>query len=319
MFAVGTWDGSLRIFNVEQNQQGNVGVVQKFSMKLQAPIMGLAWNGQNNGLFLGCADNFVRAVDLSASKSVDIGKHTSPVKDVFFVAAQNTIISTSYDKNINFWQVGNPNPVFNLPIANKIYVSDFVNPIFGAGLADEKILLFDINNIGRKVILDSQLGKGSQIQSLAISPDCETFGVGSIDGRANLSALGKQTSGDIKLVQLSIIQSNVMTFKSNKIDETGKCILYPVNSVGFNARSKNWFFTAGGDGYMQLWDYQARNKIKQIGFARTPITCAKVSPSGDMVAYALGNDWHMGSEGIGMWKNKLAVHYIKDDELKFLK
>lgn len=45
---------------------------------------------------------------------------------------------------------------------------------------------------------------------------------------------------------------------------------------------------------MQLWDYSARNKIKQIGFARTPISCAKTSPTGDMIAYALGNDWHMG-------------------------
>lgn len=110
-----------------------------------------------------------------------------------------------------------------------------------------------------------------------------------------------------------------MTFKSNKIDEAGKSVLYPVNSVGFNPRSKNWFFTAGGDGYMQLWDYNARNKIKQFGYARVPISCAKISPSGDMIAYALGNDWHMGPEGIGQWKTKLCVHYVKDDELKFLK
>lgn len=110
-----------------------------------------------------------------------------------------------------------------------------------------------------------------------------------------------------------------MTFKSNKIDEGGKSILYPVNAVGFNCRSKNWFFTGGADGFLLLWDYQARNKIKQFGFGRTPMTAGKMSPSGEMLAYALGNDWHVGPEGISQWKTKLAVHYVKDDELKFLK
>jgi mRNA export factor len=172
MFAVGTWDGYVRIFNVEQTQQGSVGIVQKFSMKQTAPVLGLAWNGQNNGLFAGCADNFVRAIDLTSSKSMDMGKHNSPVKDVFFVPSQNMVISTSYDKNINFWQMGNQNPVFNMPLNHKVYVSDFVFPIFAAGLSDEKVLLFDINNINKKILLDSQLGKESQIQSVAISPDC---------------------------------------------------------------------------------------------------------------------------------------------------
>jgi len=159
MFAVGTWDGSIRVFNVEQNQMGAVCVLQKFSMKLSAPVLGLAWNGQNNGLFAGCADNYIRAIDLSTSKSIDVGKHNSPVKDIFFVPAQNIIISTSYDKNINFWQMGNQNPAYNINLSHKIYVADFVSPIFGAGLSEEKILLFDINNINKKVLLDSQLGK----------------------------------------------------------------------------------------------------------------------------------------------------------------
>lgn len=159
MFAVGTWDGYVRVFNVEQNQQGNVCIMQKFSMKVSAPIMGLAWNAQNTGLFAGCGDNSIRGIDLTSSKDVPLGKHNSPVKDVFFVAAQNMVISTSYDKNINIWQPGNPNPVFNLPLNNKVYVADFVNPIFGAGLSEEKVMLFDINNINRKVILDSQLGR----------------------------------------------------------------------------------------------------------------------------------------------------------------
>ncbi len=171
MFAVGLWDGSVRVFNVE-NPQGVVVLSQKFEMKVGAPIMGITWNGQGNGLFAGCADGMVRAIDLQSTKSVDIGKHASPVKDVYFIPSQNAIMSTSYDKCINIWQMGNSSPIFSLPLPHKLYVSDFQYPIFAGGLSEEKILLFDITNIQRKVILDSSLGKESQIQSIAISPDC---------------------------------------------------------------------------------------------------------------------------------------------------
>ena len=50
-----------------------------------------------------------------------------------------------------------------------------------------------------------------------------------------------------------------------------------------------------------------------------PICCAKVSPKGDMIAIALGNDWHVGAEGANKWQTKLGVHAITDNETKFHK
>ena len=31
-----------------------------------------------------------------------------------------------------------------------------------------------------------------------------------------------------------------------------------------------------------------------------------------MVAYASGNDWHIGAEGVGKWANRIGVHMITD-------
>lgn len=93
--------------------------------------------------------------------------------------------------------------------------------------------------------------------------------------------------------------------------------MYPVNSVGFNIKNNKWFFTAGADGMTHLWNYDARTTIKSFNYQKTPITTAKVSPSGNLLAYGLGNDWHMGPEGIGKWQNKLAVHFLWDAEVKF--
>jgi hypothetical protein len=50
--------------------------------------------------------------------------------------------------------------------------------------------------INNKTLIDSlDLGKYSQIQSIAINQKCTTFGIASFDGRANLSNLSKNVNG----------------------------------------------------------------------------------------------------------------------------
>ena len=64
---------------------------------------------------------------------------------------------------------------------------------------------------------------------------------------------------------------------------------------------------------MTFWDFDAKNKIKSFTYAeQTPICCAALNPSGELFAYMLGNDWHLGVEGVGKWKNKLCVHIISE-------
>jgi WD40 repeat protein len=52
--------------------------------------------------------------------------------------------------------------------------------------------------------------------------------------------------------------------------------------------------TCGSDGYMNFWDVSVRNKIKFLAFATSPICSAKVSQTGEFIAYGLGNDFHIG-------------------------
>lgn len=79
---------------------------------------------------------------------------------------------------------------------NKVFASDFQFPTLVAGTANEKILMVDINNTNTRTLVDSvDLGKYSQIQSIAINQKCTTFGVASFDGRANLSSLVKNVNG----------------------------------------------------------------------------------------------------------------------------
>ena len=76
--------------------------------------------------------------------------------------------------------------------------------------------------------------------------------------------------------------------------------------------------TAGSDGGMHFWDYEAKNKIKSLNYGGVPFFIGKISPKGDMVASGLGNDWHLGAEG-SKWQTKLGVHHVGENETKFSK
>ncbi len=69
-----------------------------------------------------------------------------------------------------------------------------------------------------------------------------------------------------------------MTFKCHKTDEQNKSqILYPVNGVGFNIRSKKYLYTVGAEGNMYFWDYEMKNKIKSFHYQGQTVCSAKMS------------------------------------------
>ena len=86
-------------------------------------------------------------------------------------------------------------------------------------------------------------------------------------------------------------------------------ILYPVNSLTFHPISDEWFSTCGADGTMHFWNHVGKSKIKSFNYNGNPVCYSSVSPGGNYIAYALGNDWHIGQEG-AKWRPRIAVHEI---------
>lgn len=64
---------------------------------------------------------------------------------------------------------------------------------------------------------------------------------------------------------------------------------------------------------MAIWDYGAKNKIKNFNLMGNPVCKAKTSPNGDLFAYGIGYDWHVGIEGDKIWKPSIAVHFVPDN------
>lgn len=88
-------------------------------------------------------------------------------------------------------------------MGNKVFCSDFSYPILITGLANEKIGIVDINNAANKTILEStDLGKNSQIQSIAINRATDTIGLSTFDGRSNIANIQKSPTGSYAQVHI---------------------------------------------------------------------------------------------------------------------
>jgi mRNA export factor len=194
-FATTSWDGELRILSVEQGQYGPA-IFQKLSYKFPFPALKCTWNDQGSQIYVGLMDGSIKVFDLGSSQTADVGRHNAAISSLHFVPGMNAIVSTGYESTAQIWQLGTPNPVMSINADNKIFCSDFQFPTLVAGTANERILVVDINANNSRTLVDSNdLGKFSQIQSIAINQKCSTFGIASFDGRANISSINKNVNG----------------------------------------------------------------------------------------------------------------------------
>jgi len=320
MFSASSWDSKIRIYDTVIQSMQEKGLVQKACFDVEDPCLSTNWSEDLSKLFAGCVNNTVKAFDLNTGQSANVGQHDGGVKSVYWISSANTLCTLSFDKTIRFWDLRQQNPVAGFNLGLKVYCSDFYAPNIVVGLADEKILLVNLPNIqnmlGKNQLdyVDSPLGKDSQLTAIEFFADGSGIGLASHDGRANLSKFDQDQMGRVKL-------TNVMTFKCHKVDQgqgnQQQQMLYPVHAIGFHPKSKNFVYTAGGEGNMFFWDYGAKNKITGFSYKGVPITRAKMSPDGMLLAYSLGYDWAKGIEGYMSHKPKICCHIMQENELVY--
>lgn len=176
------------------------------SVKAKNPLTKCIWSQDCQTIYVGDVTGLIQAFNVQTQQFVDIGKHNTAISALHIVPGQNIVISTAFENSIHFWQPGNPTPAFTIDIGNKVFCSDFANPILIAGLGNEKIGIIDITNPNNKTILDSiDLGKNSLLQSCAINKTGDTIGLSTFDGRSNISSIVKSPTGIYSQVNFYLI------------------------------------------------------------------------------------------------------------------
>ncbi len=111
------------------------------------------WSQDCQSIYVGDITGLIQAFNVVTQQFVDVGKHTAAISALHIVPGQNILISAAFENNVHFWQPGNTQPVFSMDVGNKVFSSDFANPILILGLGNEKIGIIDITNTNNKTIL----------------------------------------------------------------------------------------------------------------------------------------------------------------------
>jgi len=314
-----SWDSKVRFFTINPPTSSEIPVrdiAEPYLVNTEFPVISLSVNQSTMQVLGGAVDGSIYLIDPVSARTV--GKHNDAVKGVYFLDNGNVFCTVSYDKTLKIWDLRMPNVHSTYNLGGKVLCLDMLGSFLAAGLNDGRLLMCDLIGIHRitnfrDFTVESPLGNDSALSAVSISKE-NVIGVGSCDGRSNLSSFAKRSNGAYGL-------TNIVTFKAHKIDpgQDGNTsdlkILYPIHAVGLYPQNKNTYFTAGGDGKIVLWDIPARNKITTFSCHPAPITAAKLSPDGKYLAYAFGYDWGKGIEGAKSMISKLHVHTTQSTEL----
>jgi mRNA export factor len=187
LFATTAWDGEVRVFEVV-NGAYSMAIVQKFSYKFPSPALKCTWNDLGNQLYIGFMDGSIKAYDFGSNQIQDVGRQNEAISSLHYIPGSNALISSGYEPTINIWQIGCPTPALTINANYTVYTSEFQFPLLVAGTAQEKNMFIDITNPNTRTFIESSdLGKNSQIQSLALSNKADLVGIATFDGRANIS------------------------------------------------------------------------------------------------------------------------------------
>ncbi|KJA26258.1 hypothetical protein HYPSUDRAFT_36528 [Hypholoma sublateritium FD-334 SS-4] len=306
--AVGSWDNSVRIYEVGANGQTQ----GKAMYQHQGPVLDVCWNKDGTKIFSGGADNAGRMFDVTTGQATQVAQHDAPIKVVKWVdAPQAGILATgSWDKTIKYWDLRTPSPVATVTLPERCYTFDVQYPLMVVGTAERHIQIFNLTNpnTAYKTIVSPLKWQTRVVSCFTTNPVNSGFAVGSVEGRVA-----------IQYVEEKDAQSN-FSFKCHRRDATpnakDQTLVYAVNDISFHP-VHGTFSTCGADGTIHFWDKDARTRLKTFDAAPGPISTTAFNRTGNIFAYAVSYDWHKGHSGMTPGApNKIMLHSCKDDEVR---
>ncbi|TFK75073.1 WD40 repeat-like protein [Pluteus cervinus] len=304
--AVGSWDNSVRIYEVQSTGQTQ----GKAMYQHQGPALSVCWNKEGNKVFSGGADNAARMFDVATGQPTQVAQHDAPIKVVRWIDAQSGILATaSWDKTVKYWDLRSSQPVASVQLPERCYTLDVQYPLMVVGTADRDIQIFNLSNPATpfKTMKSPLKWQTRVITCFTASPN-SGFAVGSVEGRVAIQYIDDKDS------------SNNFSFKCHRRDTTpnakDQALVYAVNDISFHP-VHGTFSTCGADGTIHFWDKDARTRLKSFEALPGPISTTAFNKTGNIFAYAVSYDWSKGHSGMTPGHvNKIMLHACKDEEVR---
>jgi len=298
------WDGGVRCWEVQESQ-GQVRGLPKAQVNHEnnSPVLDAAFSPDGSTVFSVGADKAVRMWNLGSQPPNNvpqqIGSHDAPIKSVAFIATTNMVVTGGWDKMLKFWDARQPTPTAQFQLPERCYDLDVQGRLLVVACANRHIVAYDVNAQPTK---HAEIQSPLKFQSRCISafPDQTGFAVGSIEGRVGIHYITKVQGKDS------------FAFKCHREGNN----VYSVNNICFHG-GYGTFATVGGDGIVNFWDKDNKQRLKGFSAIHRTITCSAFNTQGNLFAYSSSYDWSKGSGGYTPGTpNEIWVHHVPDEEVK---
>ena len=292
--AFGTWDGTFGIVNADTG--GTV-----VNARIDGDwILSCAFGPSAQWVAFGGASGFIHIYHLSPSASTDppadVGEvirfpaHLAPVSCLQYCAAQQLLVSASWDATLCYWKGSSKMGSVQLP--ERAYCMDVRGDVCVVALApsppaqqafpkasdaglSSQVVMLKVGALSISSHITSPLKY--QSKAVAIFADLSGFYLSSIEGRCAIINFSNPAKDFV--------------FKCHR--NAGANTIYAVNALSVHPLGT--FATAGGDCCFHYWDKDSRSRLKAFPSQGSPIPVLLFSPSGNRVAFATGDDWQGGA------------------------
>ncbi|KAH3902581.1 RNA export factor GLE2 SCDLUD_000161 [Saccharomycodes ludwigii] len=324
LFSSSSWDGTVRIWDVQQN-----GMPQcRAQYQHQAPVLTNRWSTDGTKVASAGCDNLVLLYDVMTQQQQQVGQHDMPVKSIRFVqcgpTSQSLLVSGSWDKTLRYWDLRQQQPAFTLQLAERVYDMDSKQKLLVVALAGKNVTVIDLNNPSQ-IFKQTTTPLKWQTRTVACHNEGNGFAIGSIEGRCAIQYIDQQEQRKSGFsfkchrhqnkapVGLNINSSSGTSTTNNN---NRSSYVYSVNKICYHP-IYGTFATAGGDGTFTFWDKDNRRRLKGYPSLKGPISAASFNRTGSIYAYAVSYDWSQGHMGnLPDYPNVIRLHAVKDEEVK---
>jgi mRNA export factor len=208
-----------------------------------------------------------------------VAQHSAPIQTVDVIPDVSCVATGGWDSCFNMWDLrqaaGAKAASISLP--GKVYAADVFRMMVVICLSNKKVHIYDCRNTAQPYRVHSPEGLSYQLRRVACFPDGIGFVIGGVEGKC-----------EVAYVQAADQGTN-FRFKCHRRQENA----FPVNGVSFHPQTSA-LATVGGDGSCTLWDKTNKTRLNDIVKSGPPLTAVSFSTTGNILAYATGNDWCQG-------------------------
>nr|ODN91049.1 cell cycle arrest protein BUB3 [Cryptococcus depauperatus CBS 7841] len=270
---VSSWDGTIQLHDLS----GPFQPPKIFSHP--AAVLTACFGSSSNIGFSAGLDKRIRRWNFGTGLVQVLGKHDDAVQSIVWCPEYSVLVSCSWDSTLKVWDPSLENPLKSTqPLPAKAYNLSYTHASSHllVSMAHRHVYVYNLAELASASdrIIPSQERESAlkfMTRSVATMADGKGWASGSLEGKIAVEYINPADQG------------SKYAFRAHRQNVDGTDCLYPINALAYHP-IHNTFVSGGSDGYVSVWDHNAKKRMKLYPKYLAPISALVFSPDGTKLA-----------------------------------